>query len=354
MCCMYESVATSTCSMRPWSMPGAAASSCLDLLLGGVGELAAFAVEELDAVVLGRVVRGRDDDAEVEREQRDGGRRQHAAEDAVAAGRDDAARERLLELDARGARVAADEDLRRARPERRRAAEPLDELGRQELAHDAADTIGAEVPPSHERRIYRLLNCGALRALCRPAFLRSTTRASRVRKPARFSGARKLGVDLDERTGDPVAHRAGLARRAAAVQANAEVVLTLEPGRLQRRGREHPVHLPREVLLDRLAVDPRRAVAGAKDHARDGRLALAGAEILGRSRHLHLERWSVPAPRADAPGRRRSSAWSVAARPSLLRGSMPLTALRSTSVGCRSSCSRSVRSRRPPGYPECL
>ena len=58
-------------------------------------------VEELDAVVLGRVVRRGDDDAEVEREQRDGGRRQHAAEDAVAAGRDDAACERLLELDAR-------------------------------------------------------------------------------------------------------------------------------------------------------------------------------------------------------------------------------------------------------------
>ena len=165
--------------------------------------------------------------------------------------------------------------------------------------------------PSHERRIYRLLNCGALRALCRPAFLRSTTRASRVRKPARFSGSAELGVDLDERTGDPVPHRAGLARGAAAVQANAEVVLTLEAGRLQRRGREHPVHHAREVLLDRLAVDPRRAVAGPQDHARNGRLALAGAEILGRGRHLHLERWSVPAPRADAPGRRRSSAWSI-------------------------------------------
>ena len=32
---------------------------------------------------------------------------------------------------------------------------------------------------------------------------------------------------------------------------------------------------------------------------------------------------------------------------------MPLTALRMTSVGRRSSCSRSVRSLRPPGYPVC-
>src|SRR3954468_9334327 len=53
----------------------------------------------------------------------------------------------------------------------------------------------------------------------------------------------KLGVDFDERTGDPVAHRACLARRAAAMEADTQVVLALEPGRLQRRGRQHPVHL---------------------------------------------------------------------------------------------------------------
>ena len=149
-CSRYESVAISTRSMRPWSIAGRRGEQRLDLLLGLVGELAALRVEELDAVVLGRVVRRRDDDAEVERQQRDRRRRQHAGEDAVAAGRDDAARERLLELDARRARVAADEDLVRAGPERGRAAEPLDELRRQELANDAADTIGAEVPPRHE------------------------------------------------------------------------------------------------------------------------------------------------------------------------------------------------------------
>ena len=64
----------------------------LDLLLGRVGQLVAMRVEELHAVVLGRVVRRRDDDAEVEREQRDSRGRQDAAEDAVAAGGDDAAR----------------------------------------------------------------------------------------------------------------------------------------------------------------------------------------------------------------------------------------------------------------------
>src|SRR5205085_6216540 len=38
-----------------------------------------------------------------------------------------------------------------------------------------------------------LENCGARRALWRPAFLRSTIRASRVRKPARLSGTRRFG-----------------------------------------------------------------------------------------------------------------------------------------------------------------
>ena len=69
----------------------------LDLLLLGVDELLPVAVEELDAVVLGRVVRRGDDDAEVEPEQRDRGRRQHPAEHRVAACGDDTARERILE-----------------------------------------------------------------------------------------------------------------------------------------------------------------------------------------------------------------------------------------------------------------
>jgi len=37
---------------------------------------------------------------------------------------------------------------------------------------------------------YRFEYCGRFRALCRPYFLRSTSRASLVRNPARLSGAR--------------------------------------------------------------------------------------------------------------------------------------------------------------------
>src|SRR5207248_7098281 len=98
----------------------------LDLLLRCVGELVPLGVEELDAVVLRRVVRGGDDDAEVEREQRDSRCRKDTAEDCVAADGDDAARERLLELDTGCARVPADEHLRRTRPRGGGATETLD------------------------------------------------------------------------------------------------------------------------------------------------------------------------------------------------------------------------------------
>ena len=93
----------------------------LDLLLGGVGQLAAVAVEELDAVVLGRVVRGGDDRAEIEAEQRDRRSRQHAGEDGAPAGGGDAARERLLELRARWPACRA---RRRSVPGRTRAPPP--------------------------------------------------------------------------------------------------------------------------------------------------------------------------------------------------------------------------------------
>ena len=63
---------------------------------------------------------------------------------AVPPADDDAARERLLELRPGAARVAPDEDAAAAGPERRRLADPLDEVGRQVVADDTADTIGSE------------------------------------------------------------------------------------------------------------------------------------------------------------------------------------------------------------------
>ena len=121
-----------------------------DLLLLLVDELPARA-EELHAVVLRRVVRGRDDDAELLGQERDRRGREHAPEDSYAAGRRDAARDRLLELGAGSARVASDQDSPTAAPERRRLPDPLDELGRQVDADDPADPVRSEVAAGHAR-----------------------------------------------------------------------------------------------------------------------------------------------------------------------------------------------------------
>ena len=121
----------------------------LDLLLGGVRQLAPVAVEELDAVVLRRIVGCGDDRGEVEAEERDRRRRQDTREDGTPAGRGDALRECVLELGPAGARVAAHEHAPAAAPGRRCPAQPLDEVERQRLADDAADAVGSEVLPRH-------------------------------------------------------------------------------------------------------------------------------------------------------------------------------------------------------------
>ena len=123
----------------------------LDLGLGGVRQLVAVAAEELDPVVLVRVVRGRQHDREVEPvtldQQRRAGRRQDAAEQRLAPGRGDARGDGGLEHLARLARVPDDQDTRGVvgRDARGgRAGEREGQFGRQELARDTAHTVGAE------------------------------------------------------------------------------------------------------------------------------------------------------------------------------------------------------------------
>ncbi len=70
------------------------------------------------------------------------------------AGGDDTARERLLELRPRRARVAPDEDASVvADPQRRSLPETLDELRRHELADDTANAVQI---PSHGGETYFL------------------------------------------------------------------------------------------------------------------------------------------------------------------------------------------------------
>ena len=131
----------------------------LDLDLGVVVELEAVAGEELDAVVAVRVVRGGDDDAEVEpvaADQQWGARRgQDAAEQRLAARGGDAGGHRRLEHLTRLARVADHEHARGARGRRgaRRggAREGQREVGGEELARDSADAVGAEQPAGQPR-----------------------------------------------------------------------------------------------------------------------------------------------------------------------------------------------------------
>src|SRR6185437_16855659 len=92
-------------------------------------------------------------------------------------------------------------------------------------------------------------------------------------------------VGLDKCAGDPVTHGSSLSGEPTAVDADAEVVLTLESGHLERRDRDRLPDGAREILLERAAVDPRRTVARPQDDARDRGLALPGAAVLGELAH---------------------------------------------------------------------
>jgi hypothetical protein len=151
----------------------------LDRQLGGVVEFLAFGREELDAVVVVRVVRGTDDDAAVgaerAREVRHRRRRHRPHQLHVHARSDQAGLQRGLEHVVRDARVLADHHLRLAplpaRPRIRAhaglaqgmavgVAQPQHEIRRDRaLAHAPADAVGAEVFSCH--RVSELLgSCG--------------------------------------------------------------------------------------------------------------------------------------------------------------------------------------------------
>src|SRR3954447_21778845 len=61
---------------------------------------------------------------------------------------------------------------------------------------ERAAEISAALPVSRKERDQRFENWKLRRALARPYFLRSTVRLSRVRKPARLTGVRRIGSNL--------------------------------------------------------------------------------------------------------------------------------------------------------------
>ncbi len=117
----------------------------LDLELLLVGQLDALAREDLDAVVLGRVVARRDDRATRLREERNRRRREDATEGYGRSAGREPGRERLLERGPGLARVAADEHGTALAPTGERDAEARDELVGQRVADDPPDAVGPEV-----------------------------------------------------------------------------------------------------------------------------------------------------------------------------------------------------------------
>src|SRR5581483_4685880 len=129
-----------------------------------------------------------------------------------------------------------------------------DSLAGETLTPDPKDSPDADASALAElRRLARLVQAGLL-ALDLAGVARQVALA--------LEQYAEVRVDLDEGARDAVPHCARLPRRAAAVDAHAEVVLAVERRRLERRHDHHAVRQTREVLLDRLAVDPRLAVAG--------------------------------------------------------------------------------------------
>ena len=96
---------------------------------------------------------------------------------------------------------------------------------------------------------------GPRRAFRRPTFLRSTSRASRVTKPALRSVGRRRFVVFHQRAGDAVADRAGLAGDATACDLHGEVEAAFDLCNLQRLAHDHAAGFAAEELVERTVID---------------------------------------------------------------------------------------------------
>ena len=182
-------------------------------------------------------------------------------------------RRQARQLDAGMARQQAQQlDARRSRWRRgrRRARAALQRPARRDgvIAPSTRPRRGAQ----RERvaAAQRFEYCGRLRALWRPYFLRSTSRESRVMKPAFLSAGRSSGLAIEERARDAVAD--GDRLRATPPPSDVHVASVLARSSrvtLERLMDDHPRRLAREVLVERCAVDRDLPVAGrAAGHAR--------------------------------------------------------------------------------------
>src|SRR5664279_649995 len=187
--------------VRPCRPPPVLTEAGFDLVLDRVGQLETARVEELHTVVRHGVVAGREHDAQIgaplRREERDSRCREYPEPHNVHTGTGQPGDNGGLEEFPTGPGVPPDQSGRppgtgvqvfdhHVRSGNRKVER---QLGGEVDIGDPADAVGAEqsARTAHDQR---LEYWGALRAFLRPYLRRSFTRASRVRKPARFNAGR--------------------------------------------------------------------------------------------------------------------------------------------------------------------
>ena len=266
--------------------------------------------KNLTPLYSGRVVRGGDDDAEVEpllaHQHATPGVGSTPARSAMPAGGGDPGAKRVLEHRPGAARVAPDDDAdARARPLAReahgRTAEAERELRRQRCrVRDAADAVGAEQPAHAEGAGALALGelrapAGALEAgllaldLARVAReealaleLGAQLRIGLDRARGRCRGAGRRPGPSRRRRGSAPGRRSGR-RGSSARAATAPIVRCVSRPKYSSSGLPLTMNAP---------------VPGVSDHAGDGRLALAGAAVGGGLRHVCGSSSSLPGCRS--------------------------------------------------------
>ena len=154
-----------------------AVEQLLDLRLDVVGKLVAVGAEQLDAIVLERIVRGGDHHADVgahrARQHGDGRRRHGAEQQRIHADGGEARHQRIFDHIAGEPRILADDDAMAAlaaivEDEAGGLTDLHRQLGRDLDIGEAADAVGSEIAAGHMQFPLRVANpfdCGKLRNL---------------------------------------------------------------------------------------------------------------------------------------------------------------------------------------------
>src|SRR3569832_107673 len=89
-----------------------------------------------------------------------------------------------------------------------------------------------------------------------------------------------LGIQVDQRASNAVAHCTGLARFAAARHVDHDVKAVQVVGQLQRLAHDHATGFTREILVHRLVVDDNLAAAGLDEHTGNRRFSTSRTVVV--------------------------------------------------------------------------